>query len=92
MQEYIVAAIVIGAAWAVVRRYAPAILKAACADLTLRTAKRFGWNSLARLLEKKPTPAMDCASGCSTCSGCDAASKTSSGQLVVRFDNLKRRN
>lgn len=92
MQEYIVAAIVIGAAWVVVRRYAPAALKSACADLTLRTAKRLGWSGLARRMETKQAAAMDCVSDCSTCSGCGPVGKTPAGEFVVMIDNLKRRN
>jgi len=92
MQESIVAAIVLYAAWAVARRYAPLAWKTACTDMTLRTAKRFGWYGLARVMLKTKQPASSaCASGCDTCGGCSPTGKTPSGEFVVNLERLSRK-
>lgn len=93
MQEAIVAAVVLYAAWAVTRRYAPLAWKTAYANLMLRTAKRFGWNRLVNRLERRKSSQSSCTSGCDTCGGCNPASNTPPiGEFVVKLDNLKRKN
>lgn len=89
MQQVIVAVVVLFAAIAVVRRYAPSAWKTACAALAAKCAKSLGWHALAQRLAARQPAAPDCSSGCATCSGCDLAARTPAGEYVMVIERLK---
>jgi len=72
MQETIVAAIVIYAAWVVVRRYAPKKARQFVRARSVRFANRIGWTWLAMKFDAAEAGATSCADGCGSCGNCDA--------------------
>jgi hypothetical protein len=74
MQQAIVIVIVVCAAWAVARRYAPAVVRQAVRRAAIRAAGRLGWMRIATRLEAKGAAPASCGDGCGTCGGCNAGS------------------
>jgi hypothetical protein len=92
MQQLTVMLIVLCAAWAVARRYAPASIRQAVRTWTIRAATHLGWTRIATRLEAKSAKAMSCGDGCGTCGGCGTGSSPPPGPTEFTIDpkQLKR--
>jgi hypothetical protein len=92
MQEIIVALIVLCAAVAVLKRYAPKALKQWARSWGARTARRIGWLALAERIERQAQAGASCADGCGTCGNCGSAGQAApvEKQTVISVESLKQ--
>jgi hypothetical protein len=91
MQQVIVTLIVAFAAWAVARRYAPAVVRQAVRGSAMRAATHLGWTRIATRLETKSATAASCGDGCGTCGGCNAGGGAmSSTHFTIDPKQIKR--
>jgi hypothetical protein len=91
MQQAIAAAIVLCAAWVVLRRYTPKALKRIARSWSARTAIRLGWLALAAKIEQQAQAGASCGDGCGACGNCASGSAaTVAKQSVITLESLKR--
>ena len=96
MQEIIVAIIVICAAFAVIKRYAPRAAKQAFRSQSARIASRLGWHRFAAKIAERAEEGASCGNGCGSCGSCGNApeqSQTSSAatnSTSISVEALKR--
>jgi hypothetical protein len=91
MQEWIVAAIVACAFFAVLKRYAPKAMRRAVGERAAAAARSVGWNGIAAKWEGVDQGA-SCGDGCGTCGGCGTkAAAPQADRVTVRVDAIKRK-
>jgi hypothetical protein len=91
MQEWLVGIVVVIAAFAVARRYAPASLKQWLRGLTARGARCAGWHALAARFEAKAASAGSCGDGCGSCGACGtSASPGPGGKNAISVEGLRK--
>jgi hypothetical protein len=89
MQEIIVAVIVLYAALAVLRRYAPVALRKVWRAWLARTVRRFGWTSIEKKLIANTETTSSCADGCGACKGCAPIGAQPETHRVIKIETLK---
>ncbi len=75
MQEIIVTLIVLCAAVAVSRRYAPKSIKRAARIHGVRVAQAIGWRTLAARIAAQAEAGASCGDGCGSCGNCGTPAK-----------------
>ena len=90
MQETIVALIVLCAAAAVLRRYAPRFVKRAARSWSARLAGQFGWHALAAKIAENADDGASCGNGCGNCGSCGTDPANPVEQNTISAEALKR--
>ncbi|WP_136419596.1 DUF6587 family protein [Herbaspirillum sp. ST 5-3] len=92
MQEVIVAAIVVFAAWMVLRRYLPKSAKRVLRVALVGLMKRCGLKKAADRIERRAeAAAASCADGCGSCGGCGPKGKgPAQTKFAITPEALKR--
>ena len=90
-QQWIVAAIVACAFWAVARRYMPKAMRQALRRWTVQRARGFGLDGVAARLEARADAGGSCGDGCGSCGSCGPAPKEGGPkEFSVSVEALKR--
>jgi hypothetical protein len=91
MQEAIVTLIVLCAAIAVLKRYAPKAAKQAARSWATRAMTKFGWHALAAKIAEKAEDGAACGSGCGSCGACGSdTAKPAEKQSTISPEALKQ--
>lgn len=92
MQEVIVAAIVVVAAWMVMRRYLPKSVRRGMRVAIVGLMRRCGLKSAADRIERRAeNAAASCADGCGSCGGCGPKGKgPAQNEFAITSETLKR--
>lgn len=75
MQELVVGLIVAFAAWSILVRYTPKVVKSSVRRVTARALQAMGLRKAAEYIGRLQEKA-DCSSGCGSCGGCGPAPRS----------------